>query len=418
MARPTRRGWGLLLVTLGTYLTARLLGTWELYLVSLAFLVAVAVSWVLVQVTARALVVSRALDPPQPLAGDTLRIRVDVANGSVLPGLQVTVHDVAGSLGDGAPPLDFVSMPSRGGLTAVAGPWLARRGVHRLPGLRVDAEDPLGLVGIALKPGTTLGVTIYPRLVSLRSCSLLTDVGSRLGQGRQAVPTLGAAELRGIRPHNPGEPLNHVDWKATARTGQLMLREMDDPTTGDISIVLDASASRVTGSPPDTNFEVAVRVAGSVAACALGSGTTVVFLRQDDGWRPARLAPQGDGRRRLLDLLARAATHDDSPTTPSLQALLDAPAPTTRSRVLTLVVLGLDERLRRSIEALRRSGARIAVVHVAGSGFAGVPATTDERAQALALQAAGVPCLTVRKDDDLRAALSAQPSSPHPVRVS
>lgn len=418
MARPTRRGWGLLLVTLGTYLTARLLGTWELYLVSLAFLVAVAVSWVLVQVAARTLVVSRTLDPPQPLAGDTLRIRVDVANGSVLPGLQVTVHDAAGGLGGGVLPLDFESMPSRGALTAVAGPWPARRGVHRLPGLRVDAEDPLGLVGIALKPGDALDLTIYPRLTSLRSCSLLTKVGRRRGHGRQAVSSLGAAELRGIRPHNPGEPLNHVDWKATARTGQLMLREMDDPTTGDVSIVLDASASRVAGSLPDTNFEAAVRVAGSVAACALSSGSTVVLLRQDDGWRRARLTPHGDGRRRLLDLLARAATHDDSSPTPSLQALLDAPAPATRSRVLTLVVLGLDERLSRSIVALRRSGARIAVVHVAGSGFAGVPATTDERAQALALQAAGVPCLTVRKDDDLRAALSAQPSSPHPVRAS
>ncbi|MGC8732680.1 MAG: DUF58 domain-containing protein [Halothiobacillaceae bacterium] len=22
-----------------------------------------------------------------------------------------------------------------------------------------------------------------------------------------------------MRPHNPGEPLSHIDWKATARTG-------------------------------------------------------------------------------------------------------------------------------------------------------------------------------------------------------
>lgn len=418
MARPTGRGWGLLLVALVTYLAARLLGTWELYLVSLAFLAAVAISWGLVQVAARGLVVSRALDPAQPLAGDALRIRVSVDNGSVLPGLQVTVRDAAGDLGDGELPMDFQGLPSRAARTAVAGPWPARRGVHRLSGLRVDAEDPLGLVRAALTASPPLDVTVYPRLAHLRSCAVLTDGGRRRGQGRQAVPTLGAAELRGIRPYNPGEPLSHVDWKATARTGQLMLREMDDPTTGDVAIALDALTSRAAGSPPDTSFEVAVRAAGSVAAYALRAGLTVSLLRQDDGWRAARLSPNGDGERRLLDLLARASTHDDSQLTPSLQALLDTHAPATRSRVLMLVVLGLDERLRRSIVALRRAGVRIAVVHIAGSGFAGVPATVDERSLALALEASDVPCLTVRSDDDLRLALSAQPSTRRPARVS
>ena len=48
----------------------------------------------------------------------------------------------------------------------------------------------------------------------------------RHGGGRRRLPTLDASEFRGIRPHEPGEPLNRVDWKSTAKTGSLMLREI------------------------------------------------------------------------------------------------------------------------------------------------------------------------------------------------
>ena len=49
-----------------------------------------------------------------------------------------------------------------------------------------------------------------------------------------------------------------------------MLREMDDPTSGDITVLLDGTAAQVVGEAPQTNFELAVQAAGSVADFVLG----------------------------------------------------------------------------------------------------------------------------------------------------
>ena len=48
MTRPTPRGAALIAIAVGTYVAARILGTWELYVVALAFTAMVGVSWVLV----------------------------------------------------------------------------------------------------------------------------------------------------------------------------------------------------------------------------------------------------------------------------------------------------------------------------------------------------------------------------------
>ena len=58
----------LLLVAAGTYVAARLLGTWELYLLAFAFLAVLLVSWLLVVLTAR-----RLTRDPHPHAGAARR---------------------------------------------------------------------------------------------------------------------------------------------------------------------------------------------------------------------------------------------------------------------------------------------------------------------------------------------------------
>jgi uncharacterized protein (DUF58 family) len=417
MARPTASGWGLLVVAAGAYLAARILGTWELYLLSCALAAALVVSWILVQLTAGKVSLRRMLVPPRATAGDALRLRFRVDNGSSLPGLQVTLPSAAGSLGEDAD-VQVPSLPSLGHRIAVAGPWEASRGVHRLPSLRMDAEDPLGLVRITRTLGPPAELTVPPRLVELPSCVLLADMGRRRERGGRGLPVLGGAEFHGIRPHHPGEPLSRVDWKATARTGALMLREMEDAVSGDITIALDGAASRLAGVAPDTNFELAVQAAGSVASYGLRAGRRVTLLLQDDGWRPLGLSPHGDGQQRLLDVLARARTHRDSDLAPSLQSLLARRAAPARTRVLMLVVLALDRRLARSIAALREAGRRVAVIYVDGGSFGSAATEAESRVAALALAAAGVSCVTIRRGDDLRRILAPRPLEDQRVRVS
>jgi len=408
MTRPTARGTALLAVAVATYMAARIVGTWELYLLAFAFLAAVGVSWVLVLATGRHLQVVRTVTPRQPVAGDPLLLSFRVRNGSLLPGLQVTLVDATGELGSRDRLIEVESLRSRSERVATSGPWPARRGIYRLPAQIAVAEDPLGLVRIRRRLGDTLDLTVSPRLAHLASCALFADMGARRGGGRRGLPSLDASEFRGIRPHNPGEPLNRVDWKATAKTGSLMLREMEDATDSDVTLLLNGAAPGVFGEPPETDFEVAVQAAGSMADCALRSGRAVALLLPENAWRPLRLSPDAKSRRRLLAILAGATSRGSSQLGTSLHALVADGRPLARTQNLTLVVLGLDRGLVHSLVSLQKGGLPVSVVHVADHSLVPTP-SVESLDLRRSLSVAGVHYLALDRGDDLRAALSIRP---------
>jgi uncharacterized protein (DUF58 family) len=374
VARPTARGLGLFGIVIGAYVAARVVGTWELYLLSFAFLATLLVSWLMVLVSGRKLLAGRSLIPARPTAGDEVVLSVRVKNGSLLPGLQVTFRHAAGDLNPNDGEVGFESLGPRSERVASTEPQPAQRGIHHLPPLTADAEDPLGLVRTRRQLGDPLEVTIYPRLSRLDSCALLADLGARGEHGRRGPATLGASEFRGIRPHSPGEPLNHVDWKSTAKIGSLMLREMDDPTSGDVTLLLDGTAARVIGQPPQTNYELAVQAVGSVADFALRAGRTVNLLFHEERWRQDRLAPDANGRRQLLEILAAARPDARTPLQSSLRRLGANGGRLIRTQILTVAALSLDEELVRALIALRREGAQVSVIFIVPGSFA---ATTD-----------------------------------------
>ena len=393
-------------MALATYLAARILGTWELYLVAVAFLAALVVAWLLVAHAGRRLAATRDLVPSQPTSGDELIVSFRVSNGSQLPGLLVTLPEATGDLSPSSESIEFASLGSLQERAAASASFLARRGVHHLPALWADAEDPLGLVRARRRLGEPLEVTIYPRLVDLRSCALFANVGAHRGLSRRGLVRLGSTEFRGIRPHYPGEPLSHVDWKATAKTGNLMLREMDDPESGDITVLLDGTALQVAGEGADSNFELAVEAAGSVADFVLAAGRGVNLLLHDGNWRNSRLTPDVSGHRRLLDDLAGVRANARTPLSTALPRLRAGGGRLARTQTLAIVALALDSELVRSLISLHRDGLQVSVAVVAADSFRpDAPPSGDPRLQ-VALAAAGVPCLTLRRGDDLRTVLS------------
>jgi uncharacterized protein (DUF58 family) len=416
VARPTTRGLGLFGVVAGIYVAARVVGTWELYLLSFAFLATLLVCWLLVLISGRKLLAGRSLTPSRPTAGEDVVLSVHVKNGSLLPGLQVTFGHAAGDLNPNDGEVGFESLGPRSERVASTEPQPARRGIHRLPALTADAEDPLGLVRTRRQLGGPLEVTVYPRLSHLTSCALLADLGARGETGRRGPASLGASEFRGIRPHSPGEPLSHVDWKSTAKVGTLMLREMDDPTSGDVTLLLDGTASQVAGRPPQTNYELAVQAVGSVADFALRAGRTVNLLFHEERWRQTRLTADANGRRQLLESLAAAAADARTPLHYSLRRLGANGGRLLRTQTLTVVTLALDDELARALLGLHRQGAQVSVISIVAGSFApgagsagadaGGMAPAATRGQLIALAARGVLCLSVSRDDDLRAALS------------
>jgi uncharacterized protein (DUF58 family) len=454
MPRPTGRGYALLALAACTYAAARVVGTWELYLFAFAFLAAVIVSWLLVIATGRRVSVERGIAPERPLAGDEPDLSLLVKNDSFLPGPQLTLRNRVAGLADEDVEIEVASLAPRTHKALKTHFGRVNRGVYVLPATESVAEDPLGIARAFHRVSDPLPVTVYPRIAALESCVIYPDIGLRHDwSGRHGLLTPGASEFRGIRPHQPGEPLSHIDWKSTAKTGILMLREMEEPAGGEVTLLLDGTAEEVRGEAPDSNFELAVRAAGSVADFALRAGRSVNLLRHERTWRQTRLTADGAGRRGLLEALAQAQA---TASLPFINALRHLHADSSRllpAQSVTLVMMSLTHQLVRALVTLREDGVRLSVLYVPGRlferGMGGSPAllpflpqrsgvhgrsdgagppdafeiaghsagradgpdaatglTNEDRAHLLGLASAGIPSLTIDRHDDLVRALS------------
>jgi uncharacterized protein (DUF58 family) len=219
-------------------------------------------------------------------------------------------------------------------------------------------------------------VTVYPRIAFLDSCALQPGIGLRQDwSGRKGLLTLGATEFRGVRPHQAGEPLSHVDWKSTAKTGTLMLREMEEPAGADVTLLLDGTADAVVGSAPDNNFELAVRAVGSMADFALRAGRGVSLVCHERTWRQERLTADGAGRLALLRSLAEAKADAPAPFSSVIRRLRAGGPHLLRAESVTVVSISLDRQLTRELFELKEAGARVAFLYVAGTSF--VPRDAD-----------------------------------------
>ncbi len=77
-------------------------------------------------------------------------------------------------------------------------------------------------------------------------------------------------EFSGIREYNPTDPMNRINWKASARTGGLMVNQYDSTISVKVTVVLDVEDSNILKSEELT--EESIRIAASLAARLVRSG--------------------------------------------------------------------------------------------------------------------------------------------------
>lgn len=103
----------------------------------------------------------------------------------------------------------------------------------------------------------------------------------------------GDEDTRGVRGYVPGDSQRVMHWPATARAGQLMVRETDGPTSPPVVIPVDLN-----GTPEAA--ELAASRAAAAALAALQRGSTVRLLTVEaDGPRSDLVGSPRDVSRRL-----------------------------------------------------------------------------------------------------------------------
>ncbi|HEY0940219.1 MAG TPA: DUF58 domain-containing protein [Steroidobacter sp.] len=114
-----------------------------------------------------------------------------------------------------------------------------RLGQHTWPSMQARVAGPLGFAWWSRRLDADFSLMVVPEM--------LRDGGRRLGAmggGMHAQAAVGAgAEILQLRDYRVGDPQNAIDWKATARRGQLVSRDFTEDQHLDIVIAIDAGST-------------------------------------------------------------------------------------------------------------------------------------------------------------------------------
>ncbi|MCC5835479.1 MAG: DUF58 domain-containing protein [Opitutales bacterium] len=115
-----------------------------------------------------------------------------------------------------------------------------RRGPEQLKLEALMSSYPFGFLKRTIRDSVAIEMLVWPA-----RCDYRWDPPARLsrpGQHGQQLVRGEGAELARIRSYSPGDALNRVHWKASARTGRLLVKELNEPVGAHFHIEVDASA--------------------------------------------------------------------------------------------------------------------------------------------------------------------------------
>jgi uncharacterized protein (DUF58 family) len=399
----TGRGRGVLAVGVLCWVVAVVFGSPALYPVAAGLVIAVPLSVGWVRITLRQPHVTRrwrqdsALWRNQDLLErDDVRIELIVEREPGVPLPSVVAHERVGLLGEQEVELRRDGRGRHWGSYRLA---QVPRGRHRFEAVRLSITDPFGLAVAQQAIEEQQALVVYPRLVELER--LFFDGGAGPEHGRQLLLRRPVGfDLHSVRDYQQGESLRRVHWPSTARRGSLMVKELEDSPRDEVAVLLDGDPASVTGSPPDSSFDAAVRVAGSILLAQVRRGRRCMLALNTGGRETQVVSSDGPEWQRALELLAAAESDAKGPADALLRS---ADTPAARSLELVVVTSRVERPLVDRLLERALTRRPVALVHIEPESFAGRPGRPVP--ELLRLQAAGVPIAVVRQGDDLVAAL-------------
>lgn len=281
----TPRGWGMLAAGVASLAAAHIMGRRDLLALAILLVVLPLASRVGLRLVHPRFRVSRTFTPSPVETSAPVTVHLRVARTGPGSGRAVMEESLPARFGE-SPSFRFPSRAATGGTSRYEYRLRpAQRGQFRIGPVTAEFTDPFGLSlhRQAIDDGETLTVTpaavVLPRtvLAGARGHDGVTATRSRANPSDDDVMT---------REYRHGDPMRRVHWAATARHGELMVRQEESVTTPEATILLDLRADAFPGgnhdgSPPGSPaFEWAVVAAMSVSSHLAGRSHALRLLDQ------------------------------------------------------------------------------------------------------------------------------------------
>ena len=286
----TARGTGAVALAVACFVIANEVGIVELMYFGILLVAVLAASVASLYLTRRSDTVIRSLSPDVATVGRESLVTVRVGVRTALPtapgtwrdtmpkGLAARAQGVFPALGSGLRGAERVVQLSY----TVEG---ERRGIHPIGPLQVTSTDPFGLARRTTVFGERTPVTVAPAVIDLpplnnfagEAGGTLHTTNNQLGQG---------ADNLIARPYVPGDSMRRIHWRATAHRDELMVRQEEQESTPEATVVMDRGVLRFSPEAmqapgADPGFEAAVSACVSVVTRLVHDGYAVEVIDSD-----------------------------------------------------------------------------------------------------------------------------------------
>ena len=202
------------------------------------------------------------VEPERTIEGDDVELTLEVSAESPVERLELLVE-----LPEGLTPVDgfrAVALNLARGerrtleLRARADRW----GGYALGRVHLRARSPLGLLVEEGRSDSLAALRVYPREEELRR--LVVPHETQLTSGNEVARVKGdGIEFADVRPFQQGDRIRRINWRASARRGDLWVNETHPERNTDVILFLDAFTEvRRDGR---STLDLAIRAAASLA---------------------------------------------------------------------------------------------------------------------------------------------------------
>lgn len=348
----TRRGVLLLVGALALALVGRILGLADLYVLAAAGGLAVGGAFAYVRVVPFPLTARRRVSPSRVNLDASCRVDLELTNTSErrVPSLRAEEpFGASGAMAEFAVP---ELGPGQSGRAAYQVPT-GRRGRYTLGPLTLRLEDPFGLARAQRQGGAAGSVLVYPRIEVIPGMPPAQGHDPHDGTVTRTARSQGE-DFFALRPYEVGDDLRRVHWPSTARSDELMIRQVELPWQHRTTVVLDTRRQVHDAK----SFELAVSAAASILSGSQRAGAITRLVTPsglDSGF-----ATGADHREAALASLA--AVEPSGPA--SLAALLSTRRPHGAGASVAVITTSATSPAERAAVARLRARAGLVVLVV------------------------------------------------------
>lgn len=139
-----------------------------------------------------------------------------------------------------------------------------QRGEHTFGPSLLSSGDPVGLRIRSKRVLDVQHLLVYPKVFAIAPAGIASHV--LIGEERSRFELVqDPSRFAGVREYRPGDPLRHVDWRATARSTALLVRQFEPSVTFRVALFVDFQVALFRAWVADTGeLEFTIAVAASI----------------------------------------------------------------------------------------------------------------------------------------------------------